>query len=36
MQGFARANLVLVVLWIAVAFLLIREYKAKSSSSKGR
>jgi AAA family ATP:ADP antiporter len=28
MQGFARANLVLVALWIAVAFLLIREYKA--------
>ncbi|HEX9203545.1 MAG TPA: Npt1/Npt2 family nucleotide transporter, partial [Vicinamibacteria bacterium] len=28
MQGFARANLVLVVLWIAVAFLVIREYRA--------
>ncbi len=30
LPGFARANLVLVILWIAVAFLLIREYKAKS------
>ena len=28
LQGFARANLVLVILWIAVALLLIREYKA--------
>jgi AAA family ATP:ADP antiporter len=31
MQGFARANLVLVVLWIAVALLLIREYRALSA-----
>jgi AAA family ATP:ADP antiporter len=31
LQGFARVNLVLVVLWIAVAVLLIREYRALSA-----
>ena len=31
LPGFARANLVLVILWIAVAVLLIREYRALSA-----
>ena len=31
LPGFARVNLVLVILWIAVAVLLIREYRALSA-----